>query len=238
MSLPPWPQIDHGSFGPIDGPEPLPKLRRIAGPLLSRNWQTIPHVTHHDDADVTTLDVRRRGLRLASGRAPSLLPFVVKAVAAALSEFPQFNVSLDASGQSLIRKRYFHVGIAIDTPAGLLVGVIRDCDRKQPLELAAEIEELAARAKDRGLPLADMLGGCITVSSLGHIGGTYFTPIINAPEAAILGLGRARPVATPGPEGAVDWRLALPLSLSYDHRLLDGSDAARFCVALSKHLSA
>lgn len=237
VTLPSWPDIDHAAFGPVDDPVPLSKLRRIAGPILSRNWQTIPHVTHHDELDVTSLERTRTAATLPSGRHPSLLPFVVRAVADTLQQLPQFNVSLDRTGQLLTRKRYHHVGVAIETQAGLLVGVLRDCERKSPVDLAIEIEALAARARSKGLPINDMLGSCMTVTSLGHIGGTGFTPIINAPEVAILGVARTRPVPTPAQDGGLHWRTLLPVSLSYDHRALDGADAARFCVALGEALA-
>jgi pyruvate dehydrogenase E2 component (dihydrolipoamide acetyltransferase) len=236
--LPAWPEPDHSAFGAVEPAVPLAKLRRIAGPILTRNWQAVPHVTHQDEADVTGLDRKRREWTLTSGRAPSLLPFVVKAVASTLHALPQFNASLDATGTMVTRKLYCHVGVAIETPAGLLVAVVRDCDAKPALELAEEIETLAARARAKGLPMSDMVGGCMTVSSLGHIGGTGFTPIINVPEVAILGVSRTRVVPAPGllPERPIDWRTMLPLSLSYDHRVLDGTDAARFCRTVAAHL--
>jgi pyruvate dehydrogenase E2 component (dihydrolipoamide acetyltransferase) len=237
-TLPAWPDVDHSAFGPVEPAVPLARLRRIASPILTRNWQAVPHVTHHDEADVTSIDRQRREWTLASGRHPSLLPFVVKAVASALRALPQFNASLDSTGQMITRKHYCHVGVAIETPTGLLVAVVRDCDTKSPLDLAEEIEMMAARARSKGLPMSAMVGGCMTVSSLGHIGGTGFTPIINVPEVAILGLGRARVAPAPGllPGQQIEWRTLLPLSLSYDHRVLDGADAARFCRIIATQL--
>ncbi len=200
--------------------------------MLSRNWLTIPHVTHNDEADITELEQRRKQDGEAAGRKLTLTPYLMKALAVLLAKYPQFNASLDASGQNLIFKKYFHVGMAIDTPNGLLVGVVRDCDQKSIPEIAAASDGLAEKAKTKGLPMNDMMGGCITISSLGHIGGTSFTPIVNAPEVAILGVTRAQWKPRRGEGDAIDWRFMLPLSLSYDHRVINGADAARFCADL------
>lgn len=228
-SLPPWPAVDFSAFGEIET-KPLPRMRKIAAGFLARNWAMIPHVTHHDDADITELEALRSRLNAEQPGEPklTLLPFLVRAVAAVLGEFPTFNASLAPDSSTVIYKKYFHVGVAVDTPAGLLVPVVRDCDRKSVRAIASEVAELSARARAKGLPLADMSGGCFSISSLGSVGGTYFTPIINAPEVAILGVCRARWVPQRGEGGAIGWRLMLPLSLSYDHRLINGADAARF----------
>ncbi|MFT3666924.1 2-oxo acid dehydrogenase subunit E2 [Piscinibacter sp.] len=235
-ALPPWPEIDHAQFGELGQIVPLSRIQKLAAGYLTRNWVGIPHVTHHDEADITELDARRRRDGEAGGRKLTLTPYLMKALAALLARYPQFNASLDASGQNLVFKKYFHVGMAIDTPNGLLVAVLRDCDRKSVFDLAEEIDTLAAKARTRGLPMKDMVGGCITLSSLGHIGGTGFTPIVNAPEVAILGVTRAQWKPRRGVGDALEWRLMLPLSLSYDHRVINGADAARFTAALEAQL--
>jgi pyruvate dehydrogenase E2 component (dihydrolipoamide acetyltransferase) len=236
--LPPWPEIDYSQFGTIGDVVPLSRVQKLAAGYLTRNWTTIPHVTHHDEADITELDAARKRLSESAGRKLTLTPFLMKALASLLERYPQFNASLDASGQNVIYKQYFHVGLAIDTPKGLIVAVLRDCDKKGVVELATEIDALAAKAKTRGLPMADMVGGCMTISSLGHIGGTGFTPIVNAPEVAILGVTRAQWKPRRGVGDSVEWRLMLPLSLSYDHRIINGADAARFAADLEPVLSA
>jgi pyruvate dehydrogenase E2 component (dihydrolipoamide acetyltransferase) len=230
--LAPWPTGDFSIFGPVELAD-LPRMQRHVAAAMGRNWIAIPHVTHHDDADVTMLDEARRAAD-ASGNASgavklSLVPFVVKALADALRALPQFNVSLDPAAGKLIRKDFVHIGVAVDTPRGLLVPVVRDCDTKPVETLAGEIAALSERARTSGLPIDAMQGGCITLTSLGHIGGTGFTPIVNAPEVAILGITRVRPVPVPAADGGVEWRQMLPLSLSYDHRVVNGADAARFC---------
>ncbi|WP_148219579.1 2-oxo acid dehydrogenase subunit E2 [Azospirillum sp. B510] len=230
----PTPQFDFSVYGEVET-VPLTRLQILAGAALTRNSVAIPHVTHHDDADITELEALRR--RLAEDdSAVKITPliFLIKGVAAVLKAYPRFNASLDPSGKQLILKKYINIGIAIDTPNGLLVGVVRDCDRKGWRELAAEVATLSAKAREKGLPLAEMSGGCFTISSLGGLGGTGFTPIINAPEVAILGVGRNRPVPRPDETGGIDWRTMLPLSLSYDHRVINGADAARF----TSHLAA
>ena len=226
--LPPWPAVDFAAFGEIEA-KPLPRLRKMAAGFLARNWAMIPHVTHHDDADITQLEeVRQHMNTQAPAEKLTLLPFLVRTAAMVLAEFPNFNASLLPDSSTVIYKKYFHVGIAVDTPNGLLVPVIRDCDRRSVREIATDISSLSNKARTKGLPITDMSGGCFTISSLGSVGGTYFTPIINAPEVAILGVCRARWVAHRGAGAAIDWRLMLPLSLSYDHRLINGADAARF----------
>lgn len=240
LTLLPWPQVDFAKFGEIES-APLSRINKIAGANLARNWAMIPHVTQHDDADITDLEAFRRklGEEQAGKRGEGLkitpLVFLIKAVVAALKQFPRFNASLDASAENLVLKKYFHIGIAVDTPDGLVVPVIRDCDQKGLLDLARELSAISAKARDKKLGPADMSGGCFSISSLGGIGGTAFTPIINAPEVAILGVSRSqlRPVWN-GKEFAP--RLLLPLSLSYDHRVIDGAAAARFTAYLAEVL--
>ena len=230
LSLPAWPQVDFAKFGPIERVE-MSRIRRISGPALTRNAMLIPHVTNHDDADITDLEAFRVQLNKEnekSGAKLTMLAFLIKACVATLKKFPDFNASIDAAtGDAIIRKNYWHIGFAADTPNGLVVPVVRDADKKGIFEIAAETAALAARARDGKLSPADMQGGTFSISSLGGIGGTYFTPIINAPEVAILGVCRAgmRPVW----DGKVFVpRLLLPLSLSWDHRVVDGASAARF----------
>jgi pyruvate dehydrogenase E2 component (dihydrolipoamide acetyltransferase) len=234
--LPPWPEVDFAAFGDVEV-RPLSRVQKHVSRFMARNWAYIPHVTHHDEADVTDLERHRRSVNSAQPQ-DRLTPlvFVIKAVVSAMKAFPQFNASLDAAGENLVLKKYFHVGVAVDTPNGLLVPVVRDCDRKSLPQIASEIDALSKKARERGLPMADMAGGCITVSSLGGIGGTAFTPIINAPEVAVLGISRTREVATRSDDGSVQWRLMLPLDLSYDHRVINGADAARFCRSVAAEL--
>jgi len=235
--LPPWPDIDLAQFGEIGQTVPLSRIQKLTASYLTRNWVTIPHVTHNDEADITDLETLRKRDGEAAGRKLTLTPYLMKALAALLAKYPQFNASLDGSGQNLVYKKYFHVGMAIDTPNGLLVGVVRDCDCKSVVAIANDIDELAGKARGRGLPMKDMVGGCITVSSLGHIGGVSFTPIVNAPEVAILGVTRAQWKPRRAADDSIDWRLMLPLSLSYDHRVINGADAARFCTDLGRWLA-
>lgn len=241
-SLPSWPQIDFAKFGPITRVE-MSRIRKISGPALTRNWVTIPHVTNHEDADITDLEAFRVELNKESetnkGEAVKLtmLAFLIKACVVTLKKFPDFNASIDAdTGDAVILKSYFHIGFAADTPNGLMVPVIKDADKKGVLDIAQETSVLAAKARDGKLGPADMQGGTFSISSLGGIGGTYFTPIINAPEVAILGVCRSqmRPVWD-GKQFAP--RLILPLSLSWDHRVVDGAGAARFCAFLAKVLA-
>jgi len=231
LGLLPWPSIDFARFGPIE-PRPLSRIKKISGANLHRNWVLIPHVTQHDDADITGLEAFRlrtnKELEKAGVRI-TMLAFLIKAAVAALAKYPEFNASLD--GDMLVLKRYFHVGFAADTPNGLVVPVIRDADRKGVVAIATEMAELSAKAREGKLGPADMQGGSFSISSLGGIGGTYFTPIINAPEVAILGVSRAQ--TRPVWNGVVfEPRLMLPLSLSYDHRVVDGAAAARFTAYL------
>jgi pyruvate dehydrogenase E2 component (dihydrolipoamide acetyltransferase) len=230
FALPAWPKIDFAQFGPIEV-RPLPRIKRISGPALHRNWVSIPHVTNHEDADVTDLEAFRKQLNAERPDAKvTILAFLMRAVVAALQLHPELNASLQ--GDDLVLKRYYHLGFAADTPNGLLVPVVRDVDRKGVLELARETRDLAAKARDGKLSAAEMQGAGFTISSLGGIGGTGFTPIINAPEVAILGVSRAavRPVWD---GSAFQPRLMLPLSLSYDHRVIDGALAARFNATLA-----
>ena len=236
LDLLPWPTIDFASFGPVER-KPLSRLRRLAGANLARNWAMIPHVTQVDEADITALEAHRKQLHEeqgAGGAKVTLLPFLMKACVAALRQFPDFNASLD--GDALVLKRYLHLGFAADTPNGLMVPVVRDVDQKDVLQLAREVGELAAKARAGKLSPAEMQGGTFTISSLGGIGGTAFTPIINAPEVAILGVSRA--AMRPQWDGAAFRpRLMLPLSLSYDHRVIDGAAGARFTAFLASVLS-
>jgi pyruvate dehydrogenase E2 component (dihydrolipoamide acetyltransferase) len=223
-TLPPWPQVDFAAFGEVEV-QPLPKLQALTAGFLTRNWQAIPHVTHNDDADITALEALRKA---APAPRPTPLAYFAKALVSGLKAFPQFNASLDATGRQLVLKKYFHIGIAIDTPRGLVVGVVRDCDRKSVGQIAADIAALSEKARARGLPMSDMEGGCMSISSLGAIGGTGFTPIVNAPEVAILGITKAEWKPRRAADDSVEWRLKAPLSLSYDHRVINGADAARF----------
>lgn len=228
-ALPSIPEVDFSRFGPVQV-KPLGRVKKISGPRLHASWVNLPHVTQHDEADISDMEQRRKELKdLAMERGIRLTPlaFILRACVMALREFPQFNASLDASGENLVYKQYMHLGFAADTEQGLVVPVIRDADKKDIFELARELGELSARARDGKLKAADMQGGCFTVSSLGGIGGTAFTPIINAPELAILGVSRSRMQPVWNGREFVP-RLVLPLSLSYDHRVIDGADAARF----------
>jgi len=231
-----WPKIDFAKFGEVDA-KPLSRIKKLSGANLHRNWVAIPHVTNHDDADITDLENFRNVLNKENekrGIKITMLAFLIHACVAALKKFPEFNSSLD--GDQLILKRYFHIGFAADTPNGLVVPVVRDADRKGVLEIAQETSALAAKARDGKLSPAEMQGGCFSISSLGGIGGTYFTPIINAPEVAILGVCKSqmRPVWD-GKQFAP--RLILPLSLSWDHRVIDGAAAARFNAYLGQLLA-
>ena len=238
LGVAPMPEIDFSQFGEIET-QPLTKINRLTGQFLHRNWVTVPHVTQFDEADITELETFRKQLNEEhknDGVRVTVLAFLMKALVSALKEYPRFNSSLDATGENLVLKKYIHIGVAVDTPDGLVVPVIRDCDRKSLIELAGELIEVSGKARDRKLSPADMSGGCISISSLGGIGGTAFTPIVNAPEVAILGVSRAqmKPVHK---NGEFEPRLMLPLSLSYDHRVIDGADGARFTSFLSKVLS-
>ncbi len=238
FDVPPFPAVDFTEFGDVDS-QPLSRIQKISGKYLHRNWVRIPHVTQYDEADITELEAFRQENKAdAKEQGFNLTPlaFMVKAMAKALKKFPKFNTSLDVDGENLIYKKYYHIGIAVDTPNGLVVPVIRDCDKKEVFEIAKEMRDISIKAREGKLAPSDMQGGCISISSLGGIGGTAFTPIINAPEVAILGVSRSslKPVWN-GSE--FEPRLMLPLSLSYDHRVIDGADAARFIVYLSSILS-
>lgn len=227
LGLLPWPKVDFTKFGPVEA-KPLSRIKKISGANLHRNWVMIPHVTNNDEADITDLEALRVTLNKEnekSGVKVTMLAFLIKAVVAALKKFPEFNASLD--GDNLVLKQYYHIGFAADTPNGLVVPVIRDADKKGVAELAQLTSELAKKARDGKLSPSEMQGGCFSISSLGGIGGTHFTPIINAPEVAIMGVSRSyhKPVWN-GKE--FEPRLTLPLSLSYDHRVIDGASAARF----------
>jgi pyruvate dehydrogenase E2 component (dihydrolipoamide acetyltransferase) len=233
LGLPAWPKVDFAKFGPVEI-QPRSRIQKISGPALARNWVMIPHVTQVDEADITELEAFRQRVNeenAKSGVKVTPLAFLVKAVVAALRKFPAFNSSLD--GDNLVVKQYWHIGFAADTPNGLVVPVIRNADQKGIVDIARETAELAARARDGKLGPAEMQGGTFSISSLGGIGGTAFTPIINAPEVAILGVSKAamRPVWN-GKEFAP--RLMMPLSLSYDHRVIDGAQAARFTTYLAQ----
>jgi len=236
LDLIPWPKVDFTRFGAIET-KPLSRIRKFSKANLARNWVMIPHVTQFDEADVTDLEDFRNHINedsVKSGVKVTMLAFVLKALVGVLTEFPEFNSSLD--GDNLILKKYFHLGFAADTPNGLVVPVLRDVDKKGVRQLARETAELAASARDGKLKPTDIQGGCFTVSSLGGIGGTAFTPIINAPEVAVLGVSRLayKPVYR---DGAFVPRLMMPLSLSYDHRVIDGAMAARFIIRLATVLN-
>ena len=237
-TLPAVPTVDFAAFGPIET-QPLSRIQRISGPRLHASWVNIPHVTQFDEADITELEALRRKLKdAASERGIKLTPlaFIVRACVKALQAFPQFNASLDPTGANLVLKKYVHVGFAADTPNGLMVPVVRDADRKDIYQVARQLGELSEAARAGKLTAAQMQGGCFTISSLGGIGGTAFTPIINAPEVAILGVSRStmKPVYQ---DGKFVPRLTLPLSLSYDHRVIDGATAVRFTTFLAKALA-
>ncbi|WP_022973585.1 dihydrolipoyllysine-residue acetyltransferase, partial [Xanthomonas maliensis] len=238
LNLLAWPKVDFSKFGETET-QPLSRIKKISGANLARNWAMIPHVTQFESADITDLEALRVALNKENEKAGiklTMLAFLIKASAAALKKFPEFNASLDAAGENLTLKKYFHIGFAADTPNGLVVPVIRDVDKKGVLQIAQESGELAKKARDGKLGPADMSGGCFSISSLGGIGGTAFTPIINAPEVAILGVSKSamQPVWD-GKEFAP--KLMLPLSLSYDHRVIDGALAARFTTYLSQVLA-
>ncbi len=236
--LPQMPVIDFGAFGEIET-TPLSRIKKLTAQNLSRNWLLAPHVTQFDSADITEMeDFRKKMAPRFEKEGVKLTPlvFIMKAVTHALAEFPQFNASLDASGENLITKKYFHLGIAVDTNEGLVVPVIRDVDKKSLGQLAKELAAVSQKARDKKLTTQDMQGSSFTISSLGGIGGTAFTPIINLPNVAILGISKAR-IAPVYDGNQFLPRLMLPLSLSYDHRVIDGAEAARFCVRISGHLN-
>jgi pyruvate dehydrogenase E2 component (dihydrolipoamide acetyltransferase) len=238
FAFPESPEIDFAQYGPIET-RPLSRIKKLSAANLHRNWVTIPHVTHHEEADITELEAFRQSLKAEAERQDlrvTLLPFLIKAVVTTLKAFPNFNASLAPNGEELILKQYYHVGLAIDTPEGLVVPPVRDADRKGVFQLARELAELGERARGKKLRTPELQGGTFTISSLGGIGGTGFTPIINAPEVAILGVSKAQ--TKPGyRDGQIVPRLMLPLSLSFDHRVIDGADAARFCAYLAQVLT-
>jgi len=237
FNLPAWPDVDFAKFGPVEV-KPFSRLQKLSGPNLHRNWVSIPHVTQFDEADITDLEAFRKSNTAETekqGFKLTMLAFLIKACVTALRQHPNFNASLDRGGESLVVKKYYNIGVAVDTPEGLVVPVVRDADRKGVFEVARELGEISRLARDKKLKPGDMQGGTFSISSLGGIGGTAFTPIINAPEVAILGVSKSslRPVWT-GKEFAP--RLMLPLSLSYDHRVIDGAAAARFTAYLASVL--
>jgi len=240
LTLPAAPVIDFAQFGEIET-QPLSRIKRLSGANLARNWITAPHVTQFDEADITDLEAFRKSMldeAAKRGAKLTLLAFLMKAVVNALRAYPQFNASLAPDGENLVLKKYFHIGFACETPDGLVVPVIRDVNRKDVLDIARDLGDLSARARARKLKVEEMQGGCFTITSLGGIGGTAFTPIINCPEVAILGVSRAsmKPVWDEK-TGRFEPRLMLPLSLSYDHRVIDGADGARFTSHLRQVLS-
>jgi pyruvate dehydrogenase E2 component (dihydrolipoamide acetyltransferase) len=234
----PWPEVDFAKFGAIET-KALSRIKKISGANLHRNWVMIPHVTQFEEADISEMEAFRKELGAEYAKQNikiTPLAFMLKACAITLKHFPDFNASLDASGENLVLKKYIHIGVAVDTPDGLMVPVIRDVDQKGIVQLAKELGEVSVRAREKKITAADMQGGCFTISSLGGIGGTSFTPIINAPEVAILGVSRSsmKPVWK---DGEFVPRLMLPLSLSYDHRVIDGAAGARFTTYLAQVLS-
>lgn len=230
-------EVDYSRYGEVEK-QPLSRIRKLSAGHLHRNWIGIPHVTQHDEADIMDMEAFRKANEddaLAQGFKLTPLVFLIKATVAALKKFPRFNASLDRDGETLVLKKYFNIGVAVDTPDGLVVPVIRNCERKGIMELASELAEISGRARDKKLKPKDIQGGCISISSLGGIGGTGFTPIINAPEVAILGVSRSHMVPVWDGE-SFHPRLMLPLSLSYDHRVIDGAEAARFTRYLASRL--
>ena len=238
LGVKPMPEIDFSQFGEVEI-KALSKINKLTGEFLHRNWVTVPHVTQFDEADITEMEAFRKQMGKEmekDGIKITPLAFIIRAVVASLKAYPRFNSSLDANGDNLILKKYFNIGVAVDTPNGLVVPVIKDADQKSLIEISQEIRELAGKARDKTLKPSDMKGGNFSISSLGGIGGTKFTPIVNAPEVAVLGVSRSK--TEPQWDGnEFQPRLMLPLSLSYDHRVIDGADAARFTTHLSKMLS-
>ena len=238
-AIPSIPTVDFSQFGQTEI-LPLSRIKRLTGLNLSRAWLNVPHVTHNDEADISELEAFRQALKSRAekeGLRITLLAFVMKALAATLKAFPTFNASLDESGENLVLKKYVNLGIAVDTPNGLVVPVIRDVEQKGLFDLSAELMQVSAKAREKKLKPADMSGGCMTISSLGGIGGTSFTPIVNAPEVAILGLTRSYEKPFRGDHDEIVWKLMQPLSLSYDHRVIDGAEAARFTRYLAERLT-
>ncbi len=233
----PWPEEDFSQYGPVEPREPG-RVQQHVGRVMQRNWTQIPHVTHHDNVDVTEFEARRRAWNETHPEQKrTLLPVLTKAAVAVLEQYPQFNCSLSADGATVFQKGYYNIGFAVDVPGGLLVPVVQNCDGKTLEEIAGEIAALSEKARGKGLSMVEMSGGCFTISSLGHIGGTAFTPIINAPEVAILGVTRTRACLMPDADGNPVTQRLLPLSLSYDHRVINGADAARCVVAFGEFLA-
>ena len=230
-------QYDHSEFGKVNI-QPIPRIKKIAGPHLQKSWNEIPHVTQHDEVDITEMEKFRKSLRnLYTGEKISITPlaFIMRAVVKALKDYPNFNSSLDVEKEKIIYKRYFHIGIAIDTPHGLMVPKIRDVDKKDINELGKELKKVSKLCKELKIDKKEFFGGSITISSLGSIGGSFFTPIINQPEVAILGIGRSE-IKQIFMGNKYENRTMLPISLSYDHRIIDGAEGARFCVHLKESL--
>ena len=230
-------KYDHSEFGKIEE-KPIPRIKKIAGPNLQQSWNEIPHVTQHDEADITEMETFRKSLRdLYTGEKISVTPlaFIIRAVVKALKYYPNFNTSLDIKKKKLIYKKYYHVGIAVDTPHGLMVPKIRDADKKDITKLGKELKRVSKLCAELKIDRKEFFGGSITISSLGSIGGSFFTPIINQPEVAILGVGRAETKQVFMGD-KYESRIMLPLSLSYDHRVIDGAEGARFCVHLKESL--
>lgn len=233
-ALPPVPPIDFAMFGEVEERD-LPKPQYFGGQFLARNWVTIPHVTHNDEADITDLEAYRKSFPVPEDGAKVSMPvLLVKAIVATLKKFPKFNASLDSTGRKIILKKYFHIGVAVDTPNGLLVPVLQNADQKNINTLSNELAELSTMARSKGLPMDKMIGGSFTLSSIGVLGGTSFTPIINAPEVAILGATKTFWKPERGENDEIVWRLKIPLSLSYDHRVINGADAARFLTHMAE----
>ena len=230
-------QYAHSEFGPIDE-LPIPRIKKIAGPHLQKSWNEIPHVTHHDEADITEMEVFRKSLRdFYTGEKISVTPlaFIIRAVVKALKDYPNFNASLDLQNDKIIYKKYFHIGIAVDTKHGLMVPKIRNADKKDITTLGNELKKVSKLSAELKINKKEFFGGSITISSLGNIGGSFFTPIINSPEVAILGVGRSeKKQVFVGDK--YESRIMLPLSLSYDHRIIDGAEGAKFCVHLKESL--
>jgi pyruvate dehydrogenase E2 component (dihydrolipoamide acetyltransferase) len=228
---------NHSEFGSIET-KPIPRIKKIAGPHLQKSWNEIPHVTQHDEADITEIEKFRKSLRdLYTGEKISITPlaFIMRAVVKALKDYPNFNSSLDLKKGQIVYKKYFHIGIAVDTPHGLMVPKIRDVDKKDITEIGKELKKAIKLCKDLKIDKKEFFGGSITISSLGSIGGSFFTPIINQPEVAILGIGKAETKQVFMGD-KYESRIMLPLSLSYDHRVIDGAEGSRFCVHLKESL--
>ena len=230
-------EYQHNDFGKVEE-KPIPRIKKIAGPHLQRSWNEIPHVTQHDEADITEMETFRKSLRdLYTGEKISVTPlaFIIRAVVKALKDYPNFNSSLDLEKEKIIYKKYYHIGIAVDTPHGLMVPKIRDADKKDITSLGKELKKISKLSSELKIDKKEFFGGSMTISSLGGIGGSFFTPIINQPEVAILGIGRAEKKQV-FIENKYESRIMLPLSLSYDHRIIDGAEGARFCVHLKESL--